>query len=518
MSGVNAIDWQRFLEINRDAALAVASGWSEAASRYVDWVNKESASRLLTESEKHSRFAAELGRAFKDASDKAAMWARAASDAGNTGIGNIMERYSHSFAAQADLMRLNGANALANLNALAEDIRSAAAKAPDALGGGFGRAIGPAFDAYSMMEGATEWVNTGKSEKFGGAAMGVVLSAFFGAVGAGLATFVGAPLIVVLVMAAAGATIGSAIGGEVFKEFRNLISGWLLGNPDPNVKIIQYVMVDPLVLDLDGDGLEITPLSQGVQFDGNGDTIRTNTSWASADDGLLALDRNGNGVIDSGRELFGDETLLADGKKAAHGFAALAELDVGGAANATGGAGDGVFDAKDAQYTNVRIWRDLNQDGISQANEMQTLAQAGIASIKLSSTKTDTSYGDAQLVQSGSFTRTDGSEGQAGSFILAQNNAVTTHAPIAISAEAQALPAIQGSGWVRDLREAATIKPQLLQCYRRQRQRRGHAGKQGYRVCGPRGRRRPSRAGDLPLHEVRHRQGQRGQGYAGRSE
>ena len=236
----------------------------------------------------------------------------------------------------------------------------------------------------------------------------------------------------------------------------------LLSNPDPLVKTIKYVMVDPLVLDLDGDGLEITPLSRGVQFDGNGDTIRTNTSWVQADDGLLVLDRNGNGVIDSGRELFGDETLLADGKKAAHGFAALAELDVGGAANATGGAGDGVFDAKDAQYTNVRIWRDLNQDGISQANELQTLAEAGIASVKLSSTKTDTSYGDAQLVQSGSFTRTDGSEGQAGSFIFAQNNAVTTHAPIAISAAAQALPAIQGSGWVRDLQGAATLKPHLL--------------------------------------------------------
>lgn len=256
----------------------------------------------------------------------------------------------------------------------------------------------------------------------------------------------------------------------------DVLSSVIVSNPDPLVKDIKYVMVDPLVLDLDGDGLEITPLSRGVQFDGNGDTIRTNTSWVQADDGLLALDRNGNGVIDSGRELFGDETLLADGTKAAHGFAALAELDVGGAANATGGAGDGVFDAKDAQYTNVRIWRDLNQDGISQAGEMQTLQEAGIASVKLSSTKTETNYGDAQLVQSGSFTRADGSEGQAGSFILAQNNAVTTHAPIAISAEAAALmamgtasaalPANQGSGWVRYLQEAATLTPQLLECCR----------------------------------------------------
>ncbi|MCB1989811.1 MAG: RTX toxin, partial [Burkholderiaceae bacterium] len=91
--------------------------------------------------------------------------------------------------------------------------------------------------------------------------------------------------------------------------------------------------------------------------------------------------------------------------------------------------------------------------------------EAGIASVKLGSTQTDTSYGDAQLVQSGSFTRADGSEGQAGSFILAQNNAVTTHAPIAISAEAAALPGIQGSGWVRNLQEAATLTPQLLELF-----------------------------------------------------
>jgi hypothetical protein len=146
------------------------------------------------------------------------------------------------------------------------------------------------------------------------------------------------------------------IADELERGIR-VISGLLSINPDPLVKIIRYIWVDPLVLDLDGDGLEISPLSRGVQFDTNGDTIRTNTSWVQADDGLLVLDRNGNGVIDSGRELFGDETLLADGKKAAHGFAALAELDVGGAANATGGAGDGVFDAKDAQYARRARWR-----------------------------------------------------------------------------------------------------------------------------------------------------------------
>ncbi|WP_322835870.1 calcium-binding protein, partial [Verminephrobacter aporrectodeae] len=227
----------------------------------------------------------------------------------------------------------------------------------------------------------------------------------------------------------------------------------------------RYTWVDPLILDLDGDGLEISPLSRNIQFDTDGDGIKTGTAWANADDGILAWDRNGNGLIDSGRELFGDETLLANGQKATHGFTALRELDVGGAQGTVGGAGDGVFDAKDAQYANLRVWRDLNQDGISQTGELQTLAEAGIASIGLSSTATSTDYGDAQLVQSGSFIRSNGSEGQAGSFILAQNNFVTTHTPITVSDAARALADIKGTGWARDLQQAATLSPELLGLY-----------------------------------------------------
>ena len=241
------------------------------------------------------------------------------------------------------------------------------------------------------------------------------------------------------------------------------VSNSIGSTPDPLVKTIHYV--DPLILDLDGDGLEITPLSEGVLFDANGDVIKTGTAWAGADDGLLVWDRNGNGQIDSGAELFGDETVLANGNKAAHGFSALSELDTGSVVNGvTIGAGDGVFDAKDAQYAHLRIWRDLNQDGVSQANELQTLADSKVKSIKLANTATGgfTSYVDAIQERSGSFTRTDGSTGEAGSFILAQNNFTTEFAPITVSGAASALPGIQGSGWVRDLREAATLSPELI--------------------------------------------------------
>ncbi|AXW07499.1 calcium-binding protein [Ralstonia solanacearum] len=126
------------------------------------------------------------------------------------------------------------------------------------------------------------------------------------------------------------------------------------------------------------------------------------------------------------------------------------------------GAGDGVFDANDAQYANLRIWRDLNQDGVSQAEELQTLTEAGITSIKLASDRANTNYGDAILAQSGTFTRSDGSTGQAGSFILAQNTFVREFTPITVSDAAKALPNLVGSGWVRDLREAATLSPELI--------------------------------------------------------
>jgi hypothetical protein len=258
-----------------------------------------------------------------------------------------------------------------------------------------------------------------------------------------------------------------AVGGLVYtingivEANRKAVSTTIGATPDPLVKTIRYV--DPLILDLDGDGLEITPLANGVLFDANGDTIKTGTAWAGADDGMLVWDRNGNGLIDSGQELFGDETILANGKKAAHGFAALSELDTGSVVNgAAVGASDGVFDAKDAQYANLRIWRDLNQDGISQANELKTLTDTGVASIKLGSSATNTNYGDAILVQSGTFTRADASTGQAGSFILAQNNFLREFTPIAVSDAAKALPGLQGSGWVRDLQEAATQSPELI--------------------------------------------------------
>jgi len=86
---------------------------------------------------------------------------------------------------------------------------------------------------------------------------------------------------------------------------------------------------DPLVLDLDNDGIETIGIGGTVvMFDHNADGIRTGTGWVKSDDGFLVLDRNDNGTIDSGRELFGVDTIKSNGALATNGFEALSELDI----------------------------------------------------------------------------------------------------------------------------------------------------------------------------------------------
>jgi hypothetical protein len=114
---------------------------------------------------------------------------------------------------------------------------------------------------------------------------------------------------------------------------------------------------DPLVLDLDGDGIETTSVKAGAYFDHDGNGFAEQTGWASSDDGLLVMDRNADGVINDGTELFGDQTVLQNGQKATDGFQALAELDT----NA-----DGAIDINDTAFAQLKIWQYIDGDGMRQ--------------------------------------------------------------------------------------------------------------------------------------------------------
>ncbi|TFZ01468.1 putative Ig domain-containing protein [Ramlibacter rhizophilus] len=214
---------------------------------------------------------------------------------------------------------------------------------------------------------------------------------------------------------------------------------------------------DPLVLDLDGDGIETTPIDDTpTLFDHNADGILTATGWIAPDDALVVLDLDGNGRIDSGRELFGDNTRLPDGTLARDGFEALAQHDANG---------DGRIDAADPVYGRLQLWRDVNGDGVSQSGELSALADSGIASINAVGTPHTQALGHGNTqVLSGGFTRTDGGVGGSGttelsgSLLLASNNFFRTFTDNPeLSDSARALPQMRGSGWVRDLREAMSL-------------------------------------------------------------
>lgn len=135
----------------------------------------------------------------------------------------------------------------------------------------------------------------------------------------------------------------------------------------------------PVLLDLEGDGIHLTGLGDPVWFDIDADGQLDLMSWTDGGEGMLVLDRNGNGLIDDGGELFGNFTRLSDGSRAPNGYVALAELDT----PSFGGNEDGRIDLLDAAFLQLRVWSDIDHDGVSQESELLTLAQARVSSVGL---------------------------------------------------------------------------------------------------------------------------------------
>jgi len=224
---------------------------------------------------------------------------------------------------------------------------------------------------------------------------------------------------------------------------------------------IQYY--DPLALDLNGDGVIKTKSSNeltGALFDNDNDGIRTATGWVSSEDGLLVRDINNDGLINNGSELFGDNTKLNNGNNAENGFSALSDLDSNN---------DGKVDLSDEKFNELKIWKDINGDGVSQSDELFTLSDAGVKSLStgIDSIKNEKVDG-AIIAETGSFERLDNSIGFMADLNFEKNDTYTKYInDLVISDEVKLLSNIKGYGRLKDFHqfsmESETFKNILIQ-------------------------------------------------------
>ena len=169
----------------------------------------------------------------------------------------------------------------------------------------------------------------------------------------------------------------------------------------------------PLVLDVFATGLDlITKQDSQALFDLNGDGIAEQTAWVGSSMAILAIDRDGNGMIDDITEVFGNDQQ--------DGFTELAQLEDTN--------NDGVVDANDARFSELQLWFDADGDGVSDAGELVSLADFGISSITVGETQSVSDHFEDSFVSDiGTFTRDDGTTGDAFSVFHVNNDNLDGH-------------------------------------------------------------------------------------------
>jgi len=209
---------------------------------------------------------------------------------------------------------------------------------------------------------------------------------------------------------------------------------------------------DPLVLDMNKDGLisTVSLADSTAFFDLTGDGIKEKVGWVSASEGIVAFDKNGNGKIDGISEVFGTATTS--------GFYELRQL--------ADSNYDGVIDRRDELYNQLKVWQDANQDGISQASELKTLAEAGVKNIQLDVIGTNINLNGNLLSEAGRYTDSAGDRELAADIELTFDARVTTIDTSTIPnyteyPESKTLPNLRGFGVVMDTSIAYNLNDTL---------------------------------------------------------
>ena len=248
---------------------------------------------------------------------------------------------------------------------------------------------------------------------------------------------------------------GSSFGEDVMNDIIESMAKWTEGLISKLQRLFSQpeICISPLVLDLDGNGVSTRALSAGrIHFDHDNNGFAERSGWVGERDGLLVRDLDGNSRITGGAELFGNNTRLADNKRAANGFEALRSLD----SNL-----DNQISASDAEWRSLRLWIDANADAETDPGELISLEQAGVAALLLNYTLS--SRLDAQgngHWQIGSYRRSDGSLAACNDVWFSTDTSRTVQLnPIPVPAAIANLPNLPGMGTVASLHQVMAANP-----------------------------------------------------------
>ena len=212
-------------------------------------------------------------------------------------------------------------------------------------------------------------------------------------------------------------------------------TGLLYGAYNPNNSFVPVRRYDPLILDLNGDGVKtISQQTSKAFFDLSGDGMSEQTGWVDSNDGLLVFDKNGNGKIDDISELFGNANQS--------GFSMLKQL--------FDANNDNLIDDKDINFSQLKVWQDVNGDGISQENELKSLDELGITSINLKSTSTNIDSNGNKIKATSTFTQ-NGEVKQIADVDFSSSKMLTNYTQdYNLTIDSLILPWLRGYGTVKD--------------------------------------------------------------------
>jgi putative uncharacterized protein (fragment) len=228
-------------------------------------------------------------------------------------------------------------------------------------------------------------------------------------------------------------------------------------DPDDNDPENPPIPRDPLAIDLNKDGTHTLKLDGALNFDIDGNGFKEATGWISPEDAFLAYDRNENGVIDDGTELFGDKTVTNTAfgytsKAAENGFEALKAFDSNN---------DNIIDEKDEKFDKLLLWQDKNSNAVTDEGELKTLREHNIKSIDLNYQNINSTNNGNFIRQTSKVTFNDGTTTTADDIWFSVDLKDTIQPDIAISNDIRALPEVHGFGNLYNLRSAMSKDSKL---------------------------------------------------------